>query len=53
MSTEQHFCEVMLGEEFLGLTLQQVCSLISSDKLAVSTEEKVGVPDCSSTATPV
>ncbi|XP_046903916.1 kelch-like protein 3 isoform X1 [Hypomesus transpacificus] len=38
---EQHFCEVMLGEEFLGLTLQQVCSLISSDKLAVSTEEKV------------
>lgn len=29
------------GEEFLGLTLQQVCSLIASDKLTVSTEEKV------------
>ncbi|KAM6976655.1 kelch-like protein 3 [Aplochiton taeniatus] len=38
---EQHFCEVMLGEEFLGLSLPQVCSLISSDKLTVSTEEKV------------
>ncbi|KAM9471154.1 kelch-like protein 3 isoform 1-T1 [Clarias gariepinus] len=38
---EQHFTEVMLGEEFLGLSLQQVCSLISSDKLTVSTEEKV------------
>ncbi|XP_056130977.1 kelch-like protein 3 isoform X2 [Lampris incognitus] len=38
---EQHFCEVVQGEEFLGLSLQQVCSLISSDKLTVSTEEKV------------
>ncbi|KPP74580.1 kelch-like protein 3-like [Scleropages formosus] len=38
---EQHFSEVMLSEEFLGLSLQQVCSLISSDKLTVSTEEKV------------
>ncbi|XP_076877444.1 kelch-like protein 3 [Brachyhypopomus gauderio] len=38
---EQHFSEVMLGEEFLGLSLQQVCSLISSDKLTVSTEEQV------------
>uniref|UniRef100_A0A3B4YVH2 Kelch-like protein 3 n=1 Tax=Seriola lalandi dorsalis TaxID=1841481 RepID=A0A3B4YVH2_SERLL len=38
---EQHFTEVVQGEEFLGLTLQQVCSLISSDKLTVSTEEKV------------
>ncbi|XP_066504964.1 kelch-like protein 3 isoform X2 [Hoplias malabaricus] len=38
---EQHFSEVMLGEEFMGLSLQQVCSLISSDKLTVSTEEKV------------
>lgn len=41
--SEQHFTEVMLGEEFLGLSLQQVCSLISSDKLTVSTEEKVTV----------
>lgn len=38
---EQHFTEVVQGEEFLGLSLQQVCSLISSDKLTVSTEEKV------------
>ncbi|KAK2838590.1 hypothetical protein Q7C36_013404 [Tachysurus vachellii] len=38
---EQHFSEVMLGEEFMSLSLQQVCSLISSDKLTVSTEEKV------------
>ncbi|XP_073914960.1 kelch-like protein 3 isoform X3 [Castor canadensis] len=38
---EQHFPEVMLGEEFLSLTLDQVCSLISSDKLTVSSEEKV------------
>ncbi|KAJ8282149.1 hypothetical protein COCON_G00046680 [Conger conger] len=38
---EQHFSEVMLGEEFLSLSLQQVCGLISSDKLTVSTEEKV------------
>ncbi|XP_023814726.2 kelch-like protein 3 [Oryzias latipes] len=38
---EQHFSEVVQGEEFLSLSLQQVCSLISSDKLTVSTEEKV------------
>ncbi|XP_070649735.1 kelch-like protein 3 isoform X9 [Bos indicus] len=38
---EQHFPEVMLGEEFLSLSLDQVCSLISSDKLTVSSEEKV------------
>lgn len=31
----------MLGEEYLSLSLQQVCSLISSDKLTVSSEEKV------------
>lgn len=42
---EQHFTEVVQGEEFLGLTLQQVCSLISSDKLTVSTEEKVSGGD--------
>ncbi|PKU35164.1 kelch-like protein 3 [Limosa lapponica baueri] len=41
MFTEQHFPEVMLGEEFLSLSLDQVCSLISSDKLTVSSEEKV------------
>ncbi|XP_043113578.1 kelch-like protein 3 isoform X2 [Puntigrus tetrazona] len=38
---EQHFTDVMVGEEFMALSLQQVCSLISSDKLTVSTEEKV------------
>ncbi|XP_043924914.1 kelch-like protein 3 isoform X2 [Protopterus annectens] len=38
---EQHFPDVMLSEEFLGLNLDQVCSLISSDKLTVSSEEKV------------
>ncbi|KAI2656731.1 Kelch-like protein 3 [Labeo rohita] len=37
---EQHFTDVMVGEEFMALSLQQVCSLISSDKLTVSTEEK-------------
>lgn len=39
--SEQHFTDVVQGEEFLSLSLQQVCSLISSDKLTVSTEEKV------------
>lgn len=34
----------MLGEEFLSLSLDQVCSLISSDKLTVSSEEKVLCP---------
>ncbi|XP_051870667.1 kelch-like protein 3 isoform X2 [Pristis pectinata] len=38
---EQHFPDVMLGEEFLTLSLDQVCSLISSDKLTVASEEKV------------
>uniref|UniRef100_A0A3Q2P6C9 Kelch like family member 3 n=1 Tax=Fundulus heteroclitus TaxID=8078 RepID=A0A3Q2P6C9_FUNHE len=38
---EQHFSEVVQGEEFLSLSLQQVSSLISSDQLTVSTEEKV------------
>uniref|UniRef100_A0AAY4E720 BACK domain-containing protein n=1 Tax=Denticeps clupeoides TaxID=299321 RepID=A0AAY4E720_9TELE len=41
MCGEQHFSEVMLGEEFLALTLQQVCCLISSDRLTVSSEEMV------------
>ncbi|XP_062405495.1 kelch-like protein 3 isoform X1 [Sardina pilchardus] len=38
---EQHFSEVVQGEEFMTLSLQQVCSLIASDKLTVSSEEKV------------
>ncbi|XP_072923581.1 kelch-like protein 3 isoform X3 [Hemitrygon akajei] len=38
---EQHFPDVMLGEEFLTLSLDQVSSLISSDKLTVASEEKV------------
>ncbi|KAI1899035.1 hypothetical protein AGOR_G00078540 [Albula goreensis] len=38
---EQHFSEVMLGEEYMALSLEQVSGLISSDKLTVSTEEKV------------
>ncbi len=41
---EQHFTDVMVGEEFMALSLQQVCSLISSDKLTVFTEEKVTLP---------
>lgn len=44
LGAEQHFPEVMLGEEFLSLSLDQVCSLISSDKLTVSSEEKVLCP---------
>ncbi|XP_067852355.1 kelch-like protein 3 isoform X3 [Heptranchias perlo] len=38
---EQHFPDVMLGEEFLSLNLDQVSSLVSSDKLTVASEEKV------------
>ncbi|XP_061832638.1 kelch-like protein 3 [Nerophis lumbriciformis] len=38
---EQHFSEVVQCEEFVALSLQQVCSLFSSDKLTVCTEEKV------------
>uniref|UniRef100_H3CPM2 Kelch-like family member 3 n=1 Tax=Tetraodon nigroviridis TaxID=99883 RepID=H3CPM2_TETNG len=38
---EQHFTEVVQGEEFLALSLQHVCSLLASDQLTVSTEEKV------------
>lgn len=39
--TEQHFVEVVESEEFLALSPSQVCKLIASDKLAVSSEEKV------------
>lgn len=38
---EQHFADVVLSEEFLNLGIEQVCSLISSDKLTISSEEKV------------
>ncbi|XP_072432481.1 kelch-like protein 2 isoform X2 [Chiloscyllium punctatum] len=38
---EQHFSEVVLGEEFLNLGIDQVCSLIASDMLTISSEEKV------------
>ncbi|ODM97230.1 Ring canal kelch [Orchesella cincta] len=36
-----HFADVVEGEEFLGLDVDQVTSLISSDKLTVPSEEKV------------
>nr|XP_008116334.1 PREDICTED: kelch-like protein 2 isoform X2 [Anolis carolinensis] len=38
---EQHFTEVVLTEEFLNMGVEQVCSLISSDKLTITSEEKV------------
>ncbi|KAM6149788.1 kelch-like protein 2 isoform 2-T2 [Erethizon dorsatum] len=38
---KQHFADVVLSEEFLNLGIEQVCSLISSDKLTISSEEKV------------
>uniref|UniRef100_A0A0A9YYK4 Kelch-like protein diablo n=2 Tax=Lygus hesperus TaxID=30085 RepID=A0A0A9YYK4_LYGHE len=38
---EQHFSEVVEGEEFLALSHHQVCKLICSDRLAVKSEEKV------------
>lgn len=41
--TEQHFTDVVLSEEFLNLGIEQVCSLISSDKLTISSEEKVRI----------
>ncbi|XP_072899190.1 kelch-like protein 2 isoform X4 [Hemitrygon akajei] len=37
----QHFSEVVLGEEFLNLGIDQVCGLIASDMLTISSEEKV------------
>uniref|UniRef100_A0A8C9T9Y6 Kelch like family member 2 n=1 Tax=Scleropages formosus TaxID=113540 RepID=A0A8C9T9Y6_SCLFO len=39
--TEQHFSEVVQGEEFLNLGIEHVCSLIASDKLTIPSEEKV------------
>uniref|UniRef100_A0A8C9RM30 Kelch like family member 2 n=1 Tax=Scleropages formosus TaxID=113540 RepID=A0A8C9RM30_SCLFO len=38
---EQHFSEVVQGEEFLNLGIEHVCSLIASDKLTIPSEEKV------------
>uniref|UniRef100_A0A3B3Q6K2 Kelch like family member 2 n=1 Tax=Paramormyrops kingsleyae TaxID=1676925 RepID=A0A3B3Q6K2_9TELE len=38
---EQHFSEVVQSEEFLNLGIEQVCSLIASDKLTIPSEEKV------------
>ncbi|OCT96961.1 kelch-like protein 2 [Xenopus laevis] len=38
---EQHFSDIVTGEEFLNLGIEQVCSLIASDKLTVISEEKV------------
>nr|XP_013797647.1 PREDICTED: kelch-like protein 2 isoform X7 [Apteryx mantelli mantelli] len=38
---EQHFSDVVLSEEYLNLGVEQVCSLISSDKLTIVSEEKV------------
>ncbi|XP_060873943.1 uncharacterized protein LOC132947702 [Metopolophium dirhodum] len=37
----QHFSEVVGGKEFLSLSSEQVVKLISSDRLPVSSEEKV------------
>ncbi|XP_035669434.1 kelch-like protein 2 [Branchiostoma floridae] len=38
---EQHFAEVVQGEEFLNLSINAVCNLIASDRLTVPSEEKV------------
>lgn len=42
--TEQHFTEVVGSEEFLNLGMEQVSSLIASDKLTIPSEEKVLTP---------
>lgn len=44
LPTEQHFSDVVLSEEYLNLGVEQVCSLISSDKLTIASEEKVRQP---------
>lgn len=57
-SPEQHFPEVVGSEEFLNLGMEQVSSLIASDKLTIPTEEKVrtdstpaaSLPRCASAA---
>ncbi|MGH0158559.1 UNVERIFIED_CONTAM: hypothetical protein FKN15_036271, partial [Acipenser sinensis] len=40
-ANEQHFAEVVQSEEFLNLGIEQVYSLIASDKLTIPSEEKV------------
>lgn len=39
--TEEHFPEVVKGDEFLNLSIAEVCTLISSDQLSGGSEEKV------------
>ncbi|BFZ03645.1 hypothetical protein BsWGS_06685 [Bradybaena similaris] len=39
--TEQHFTEVVHYDEFLSLSVEAVCKLISSDRLTVTSEEQV------------
>ena len=39
--TEQHFTDVVRGEEFHNLNVDQVCELIDSDQLSVNSEEMV------------
>ena len=39
--TEENFPEVVKGDEFLNLTREEVCYLISSDQLSVGSEERV------------
>ena len=39
--SEQHFSDVVRGEEFYNLSCSQVCELINSDQLSVSSEEMV------------
>ncbi|KAI6069712.1 Kelch-like protein 2 isoform X1 [Aix galericulata] len=41
LGIQQHFSDVVLSEEYLNLGVEQVCSLISSDKLTIASEEKV------------
>lgn len=42
--TEHNFTEVVGSEEFLNLGMEQVSSLIASDKLTIPSEEKVHAP---------
>lgn len=44
MLTEHNFTEVVGTEEFLNLGMEQVSSLITSDKLTIPSEEKVNSP---------
>ena len=39
--TEENFPDVVKGDEFLSLSRNEVCSLISSDQLSVGSEERV------------